>query len=83
MVSHPRLVPLLLCIPSCGMPHGAEWMWIALIALLLFGSAKLPGMMRSMGSGINEFKRGLKDGEGDEVKEGEQTSDSDSDPKGE
>ena len=31
------------------------------VVLLLFGH-RLPGMARSLGSGITEFKRGLKDG---------------------
>lgn len=57
---------LLLGLPSCGMPGGPEWMWIGLIALLLFGGTKLPGLMRGLGSGIHEFKRGLKDGEGED-----------------
>ena len=57
---------LLLGLPSCAMPGGMEWMWIGLIALLLFGGAKLPGLMRGLGSGIHEFKRGLKEGEGEE-----------------
>jgi sec-independent protein translocase protein TatA len=56
---------LLLGLPSCGMPGGTEWMWIGLIALLLFGGAKLPGLMKGLGSGIHEFKKGLKDGEAD------------------
>jgi sec-independent protein translocase protein TatA len=39
-------------------------MWvILLIALLLFGH-RIPGMARSLGSGIVEFKRGLKGGSG-------------------
>ena len=29
------------------------------IILLVFGGRKLPGLARSIGSGINEFKRGL------------------------
>ena len=41
-------------------------MWIGLIALLLFGGTKLPGLMRGLGSGIHEFKKGLKDGEGED-----------------
>ena len=44
-----------------GMPNGMEWVVIAFVALLLFGN-RLPGVARSMGQGINEFKRGLKDG---------------------
>jgi TatA/E family protein of Tat protein translocase len=34
---------------------------ILIIALLLFGH-RIPGMARSLGSGITEFKKGLKDG---------------------
>lgn len=42
-----------------GMP---QLLLFALIALLLFGS-RLPSTMRSLGKSVNEFKRGLKDGE--------------------
>ena len=48
-----------------GMPQGAEWIIIAFIALLLFGT-RLPAVARSMGRGITEFKRGLKDPTDDE-----------------
>ncbi len=41
-----------------------EWLVILVIALLLFGH-RIPGMARSLGSGITEFKKGLKKGEGD------------------
>ncbi len=50
---------------SCAIGPGEMWP-IALVALLLFGGAKLPGLMRSMGSGIHEFRRGLKKGEDEE-----------------
>lgn len=33
----------------------------AVVFLLLFGSAKLPSLMRNMGRSINEFKAGMKD----------------------
>lgn len=36
---------------------------IALVILLLFGSTKIPQLMRGLGSGINEFKKGLKEGD--------------------
>ncbi len=42
-----------------------EWLVILVIALLLFGH-RIPGMARSLGSGITEFKKGLKKGEGDQ-----------------
>ncbi len=42
-----------------------EWLVILVIALLLFGH-RIPGMARSLGSGITEFKKGLKKGEGEQ-----------------
>ncbi len=48
------------------LPGGME-LWIILgIALLLFGH-RLPGMARSLGSSIVEFKKGLKTGSEDEA----------------
>ena len=38
-----------------------ELMLIAGIVLLLFGGKKLPEMMRGMGRGISEFKKGAKE----------------------
>ena len=47
---------------------GFQELWpIALILLLLFGARKLPELAHSMGSSINQFKKGL-DTEGDEDK---------------
>lgn len=43
------------------LPGGYELWVILIIALLLFGH-RIPGMARSLGSGITEFKKGLKDG---------------------
>jgi sec-independent protein translocase protein TatA len=64
-----RLLPaalLVLALPSCtGLPGGSEMLIIAGVVLLLFGGSKLPQLMRGMGSGINEFKKGLKEGEGE------------------
>lgn len=36
---------------------------LAGVVLLLFGAQKIPQLMRSVGSGLNEFKKGLKEGE--------------------
>ncbi len=36
-----------------------ELVIVLAIFLLLFGSTKLPALMRSMGQGVNEFKRGM------------------------
>ena len=38
-----------------------ELMLIGGIALLLFGGKKLPEMMRGLGQGIQEFKKGAKE----------------------
>ena len=46
------------------LPHGMEWLIILAVVLLLFGH-RIPSMARSLGSGITEFKRGLKDGGAD------------------
>jgi sec-independent protein translocase protein TatA len=40
-----------------------ELLVIVAVILLLFGSAKIPQLMRGLGSGINEFKKGIKEGE--------------------
>lgn len=38
-----------------------ELMLIAGIALLLFGGKKLPELMRGLGQGVREFKKGTQD----------------------
>ncbi|MBI5366361.1 MAG: twin-arginine translocase TatA/TatE family subunit [Planctomycetes bacterium] len=43
---------------SFGMP---ELLVILFIVLLLFGAKKIPGLMRSLGMGIGEFKKGMSD----------------------
>jgi sec-independent protein translocase protein TatA len=37
-----------------------HWMIVLLVALLIFGN-RLPSVMRSLGQGIVEFKKGLAD----------------------
>jgi sec-independent protein translocase protein TatA len=44
------------------MPGPLELIIFGVIILLLFGS-RLPGVMRSMGSSISEFKKGVRDDE--------------------
>ncbi len=41
-----------------GPTHWLMWVVIAFFAFLLFGN-KLPSVMRSLGQGIVEFKKGL------------------------
>jgi sec-independent protein translocase protein TatA len=43
---------------SFGMP---EILLIALVVLLLFGGAKIPELMRGIGKGVSEFKKGVRD----------------------
>ena len=48
-----------------GLGHW-EILAIAVAVLLIFGGRKIPELMRGVGSGMREFKKGLK-GEGDEI----------------
>jgi sec-independent protein translocase protein TatA len=45
---------------------GPELIIILVVALLIFGS-RLPSTARSLGKSINEFKRGMKEGEEGDV----------------
>ena len=47
-----------------GAPGWVELTVLGGIVLLLFGN-RLPSVMRSLGQGITEFKRGIKTGEDD------------------
>ena len=40
-----------------------EIVLVGIVLFLFFGARKLPELARSMGSSVNEFKRGLKDGQ--------------------
>ncbi len=51
-----------------GMPGGSEWIIIGVVLILLFGAKKIPQLMRGLGSGIKEFKEGIKEGEQTEDK---------------
>ena len=48
---------------------------VAVVILLLFGGKKIPELMKGLGSGIKEFKKGVKD---DDSKKNDSSSDSDS-----
>ena len=43
-----------------------ELVLIAAVVLLIFGGRRIPEIMRSLGSGLKEFKKGMR--EGDEEK---------------
>lgn len=54
-----------------GMPGPLELSILAIIILLLFGN-RLPGVMRSLGRGVVEFKKGVQ-GIEDELEDGTRT----------
>lgn len=43
----------------------AEILVIVVLLVILFGSAKIPGMMRNLANGVNVFKHELKKGKDD------------------
>lgn len=51
----------LLFAPLAWMIGFNEILIIAIIFVILFGSARLPSLMRNMGRSINEFKAGMQD----------------------
>ena len=58
---------------------GLSEMWpILIVVLLLFGASNLPKLARSMGSSVNEFKKGMQDG----LPEEKSSKPSESDKKG-
>jgi sec-independent protein translocase protein TatA len=44
------------------------WIVVGVIALLLFGGQKIPEMMKGLGSGMKEFKKGMSDEPDDELR---------------
>ena len=55
----PRLLEPLAMMPlAFGLPGGYEFLVVAFVALLIFGN-RLPGVMRSLGQGVTEFKKGI------------------------
>ena len=44
---------------------GTEWLLIALVVLLLFGGKMIPELMKGLGRGVSEFKKGKKEVEKD------------------
>ena len=58
----------LLFIGGIGMP---EIIVIALVLLLIFGGKKIPELMRGLGKGVSEFKKGMKDVENEIKNDGE------------
>ena len=49
---------------ALGMPGGVELIVLLVVMLLLFGS-RLPSVMRNLGRGVTEFKKGVRSTEED------------------
>ena len=54
-----------------------EWLVVAMVALLLFGN-RLPSVMRSLGQGVVEFKKGIEGVEDDIDRNAKKKGDSES-----
>jgi sec-independent protein translocase protein TatA len=54
-----------------GFPGGSELIIVLFIALLIFGTSRLPKLARSMGQAGREFKSGLKEGFKEEEESGD------------
>lgn len=52
-----------------GLPGGMEMVALLIIVLLLFGSQKIPSLMRNLGKSANEFKRGMAESSDDDEEE--------------
>jgi sec-independent protein translocase protein TatA len=56
-------------------PGGWELLAILFLILLLFGGKKLPGLARSIGESMTEFRKGTKAGAEDDADEADTTDD--------
>ena len=43
------------------LPHGTDFLWLFLLAVLLFGADKLPKLARGLGKSLGEFKKAKED----------------------
>ena len=41
---------------------GTEWIWVAVVILVLFGGSRLPQLMRSIGRSTGELQKGIEEG---------------------
>ena len=46
---------------ALGFGNPTEWMIIGVVVLVLFGGSKIPEMMKGLGSGVKEFKKGIRE----------------------
>ncbi len=52
------MINMMLTVFLFGMPGTTELILIAAVILFLFGGKKIPELMRGLGKGISEFKKG-------------------------
>lgn len=52
-----------------SMPGGMEWIWIVLLAIILFGGKKIPELAKGLGKGIRDFND-ARDGIKKEIEDG-------------
>lgn len=45
--------------------QGFEWIIILFVVLILFGAKKIPELMRALGQGLSNFKKGMHEVEAD------------------
>jgi sec-independent protein translocase protein TatA len=56
---------------------GAEWIWVVIAIIVLFGASRLPAMGRNVGLGIKEFKKGVSEASRDDKDEPDKPSSTD------
>jgi sec-independent protein translocase protein TatA len=57
----------------------SQWLIILVIILLLFGGSRIPEMMRGLGSGMREFKKGLNESDDEKSEAKKQAAKSEGD----
>ena len=58
----------MLVLTFLGMIGAPQIILIIAVVLLLFGGRKIPELMKGLGTGIKEFKKGVKEEESKEIK---------------
>ena len=46
---------------ALGMPAGADWLYILIAVIVLFGADKLPKLAKGIGRSLGEFKKAKED----------------------
>lgn len=54
--------------------QGQEWLWVALVVIVMFGGSQIPKFAKSLGQAQKEFKEGLKSGQEEDDSADEEAS---------